>query len=92
MEAISVQIQAILVPLFSGKAFYPPGKRVLDEESSFSDLGLRPHHALEPTVQSYSRTTLFARRKLQGLLALQGGEISSVGNLPFTVVIGGLQI
>ena len=68
------------MPLFTGKVFYPIGKRVLDEESSFSDLVLRSHHAVEPTMQ----------RKLQGILALQGGEISSVWNLPFTVVIRGL--
>ena len=44
------------MPLFSGKA--------LDEESPFSDLGLRPHHVLEPTVQSIFQNCVICKEKV----------------------------
>ena len=54
------------MPLFSGKAVYPPGKRVLDEESSFSDLGIKTHHDLEPIVHSIFQNRVICKEKVAG--------------------------
>ena len=81
------------MPLFSGKAFYPPGKRVLDDWSTASNLGLRPNHVLEPKMQLiFLDYVIFKRESCRVFWHTFGGEISSVRNLPFTVAIYGLHI